>query len=126
MIPTKKLGGNPAGLEHLLFHELFHIYRRTIPIIVRRSYRIIGFEVCSPIELPEELRSQKITNPDAPLVDSVIWIHLDGRRVPVTPVLFSKMEHYDARAGGDFFSSVVFRLMVLEESAGRVSAVPTS
>jgi hypothetical protein len=49
-------------------------------------------------------------------VDSVIWVHLDGRRVPVTPVLFSKMEHYDTRAGGDFFSSVVFRLMVLEEA----------
>jgi tetratricopeptide (TPR) repeat protein len=117
MIPTKKLGGNPAGLEHLLFHELFHIYRRNYPDNRKALYRIIGYEVCAPIELPEELRSRKITNPDAPPVDSVIRIRLDGRRVPVTPVLFSKTEHYDARAGGDFFKSVVFRLMALEETA---------
>ncbi len=115
VIPINHLDGDATRLAHLVFHELFHIYRSHYPDNRRALYKIIDFEVCPQIDLPEDLRSRKITNPDAPRIDSVIRIRVDGRRVPATPVLYSKNERYDTKAGGEFFRSLVFQLMVLDE-----------
>jgi hypothetical protein len=115
VLPQKHVDGDKARLEHTIAHELFHIYRRHYADNRKELYKIIGFGVCSPIALPEEMTSRKITNPDAPLIDSIIRIRIDGKQVPVTPVLFSETPHYDTKAGGEFFRSLVFKLMVLDE-----------
>jgi hypothetical protein len=96
---------------------LFHIYRAHTPETRRALYRIIGFDVCPEIALPPGLRSRKITNPDAPLLDSYIRIRIDGRRVAATPVLFARTERYDTKLGGEFFKYMMFRLLVLDETS---------
>jgi hypothetical protein len=117
VLPTRFIDGGKAELEHVMLHELFHVYRGHYPDNRRALYKIIGFEVCPQLALPEDLRLRKITNPDAPLIDSVIRIRIDGRQVPATPVLFSKTERYDTKTGGEFFRSLVFKLMVLDEAS---------
>ncbi len=119
VLPAKLLQGDPAELESTVFHEVFHIYRRHHEENRRLLYKIIGFDVCPEIALPEELRRRKITNPDAPLLDSFIRIRVGGKRVAATPVLFARTERYDVKQGGEFFEGMVFRLLVLDESKGR-------
>lgn len=121
ILPVNVVGGDPAELEKTVFHELFHIYSRHHPENRRALYRIIGFEVCPEIALPEELRPRKITNPDAPLIDSVIRVRAGGRRVAATPVLLARTARYDVARGGEFFNSMDFRLLVLDETQGRFS-----
>ena len=78
VIPKAVIDKDPAKLESLIFHELFHVYRTYNPAMRRDLYKIIGFEVCPEIVLPPELQARKITNPDAPLLDS--FIRLRDRR----------------------------------------------
>lgn len=126
VIPETLADGDASQLESLVFHELFHIYRAHNPETRAALYGIIGFHLCPQVELPEGMRSRKITNPDAPLLDSFIRIRVDGRLVAAMPVLFAKTERYDTKAGGEFFRSMVFRLMVLDrtESGYRPSILP--
>jgi len=116
VIPKAVIDRDPSQLQSLIFHELFHIYRTSNPAMRRDLYEIIGFEVCPEIVLPPELQARKITNPDAPLLDSFIRLRLDGGSVAATPVLLSKSERYDTKAGGEFFDSMVFKVLILAET----------
>jgi hypothetical protein len=110
------LANPPDKLREIVFHELFHVSRTHDPARRRDLYRIVGFDVCPEIELPAALRDRKITNPDAPLIDSFIRVRdAEGARVPVTPVLYGRSAHWDTKAGGPFFRQMVFSLLVLEE-----------
>jgi hypothetical protein len=120
VLPAKLVQGDPTELESTIFHELFHIYRRHYGENRRLLYKIIGFDVCPEIVLPAELRSRKITNPDAPLLDSFIRVRVGGRHVPAAPVLIARTERYDTKQDGEFFASMDFRLLVLEEIHGRL------
>jgi hypothetical protein len=121
ILPANVVGGDPAERETTIFHELFHMYSRHHPERREALYRILGFEVCPEIALPESLRRRKLTNPDAPLIDSVIRVRvasgsgLETSRRPVTPVLSATTERYDVKKGGEFFDSMEFRLLVLDE-----------
>lgn len=63
----------PVGTGHLraarrdfiLAHELFHLLTRIRPSRHDSLYALIGFRPCR-LTLPAELRSRRITNPDAP------------------------------------------------------------
>jgi hypothetical protein len=118
ILPANVIGGDPAELRKTVFHELFHIYSRHHPEKRAALYRILGFEVCPEVALPEVLRHRKITNPDAPLIDSVIRVTVAGKPRPVTPVLLATTERYDVKKGGEFFDQMQFRLLVLEETGG--------
>jgi len=127
VLPVNVIGGDPAELEKTVFHELFHIYSRNNPEKRAAFYGILGFEVCPEVAVPELLRSRKITNPDAPRIDSVVRVRIGegGGRRPVTPVLLATSDRYDVRRGGEFFASMEFRLLVLDESGGAFrAAVP--
>jgi hypothetical protein len=128
VLPVNVVGGDAKELDKTVFHELFHIYSRHHSEERAALYRILGFEVCPEIALPEALRARKITNPDAPLLDSVIRVHVGagGARRPVTPVLLATSERYDVQKGGEFFDSMEFRLLVLDEAGGkfRPAALP--
>lgn len=119
VLPVNVVAGDPEELEKTVFHELFHIYSRNHPEKREAFYGILGFEVSPEIALPEPLRSRKITNPDAPRIDSIIRVRVGSERRPVTPVLLATSEHYDVKKGGEFFESMQFRLLVLDEEGGR-------
>jgi hypothetical protein len=115
ILPDKVLAYPPTQLDRLLAHELFHVLSRHDGALRQRLYRVIGFEVCDPIELPVSLAPRKITNPDAPLIDCTIELKTaDGKTVTGAPVLYASVKEYDAARGGSFFQYLTFRLLVVE------------
>lgn len=120
VLPDKVLAYPPVQLDRLLAHELFHVISRHDGALRQRLYRIIGFEVCDPIELPASLAPRRITNPDAPLVDCTIELQTaDGKLVTGAPVLYASAKEYDAARGGSFFQYLTFRLLVVERKDNR-------
>jgi hypothetical protein len=110
----------PVQLDKLLAHELFHVLSRRDGALRQRLYRIIGFEVCDPIELPSSLAPRKLTNPDAPLIDCTIELKSeDGKVFTGAPVLYANANQYDATKGGSIFQYLTFRLLVVERKDNR-------
>ncbi len=114
VLPRAMLRRPPEALERLLAHELFHILSRQDPNRQRRLYAIVGFQPCGEIELPPSLRDRKITNPDAPLLNYVIELQVEGQAKLAIPVLFSSVERFDPAAGKTFFQYLQFRLLQVE------------
>lgn len=115
IMPQKKIQeANPELLRKTIAHELFHVLSRSNPKIRAQLYRAIGFAHCGEVELPVEIQSRKITNPDAPLNDHAIRVRLNGREMSAVPVLFSKSEKYDPARGGEFFNYLQMQLLIAE------------
>jgi hypothetical protein len=120
VLPDKVIAYPPTQLDRLLAHELFHVISRHDGALRQRLYRIVGFEVCDPIDLPPSLAPRKITNPDAPLIDCTIELAAaDGKVYTAAPVLYANAKQYDAARGGSFFQYLTFRLMVVERKDQR-------
>ncbi len=118
VLPRTVLDSPLLRLQHIIAHELFHILSRNNPALRESLYEIIGFKKCNEIEFPTSLKLRKITNPDAPKNDHLIWVTLKGKRVPVVPILFSATEKYDLRRGGEFFDYLRFHLLVVKKDSG--------
>ena len=124
VLPTKVMGYGPIALQRLLAHELFHILSRHDRRLRARLYRIIGFELCEPVELPASLAARKITNPDAPLVDCTIQLAAaDGTIYRAAPILYAADATYDAKRKPTLFQSLIFRLMVVQQAGNRYEPV---
>jgi len=114
VLPQSKIPEATSKLEGLLIHELFHILSRNNPKLRDSLYALVGYKPCSVIELPETLKSRKITNPDAPIIEHYIGVEVGGKAVLAAPVLYSSQPHYDAASGKSFFAYLTFRLLVIE------------
>jgi len=119
ILPLRYLHRDPEFLKELLCHELFHIYTRYHPDHRTALYRILGFEPCEEVSLPERLLQMKITNPDAYHHDFFIRIGYEGKRLPAVPVLYSNAETYQ---GGFFEYYVVSKLLLLQETENGMEA----
>ena len=119
ILPHDKIAESHEQLERLLTHEFFHILSSHNPAWRYDLYKIIGFQSCSPIEIPAPLKHRKITNPDAPLLDAYITLDVEGENVFAVPVLYAKSERFDAKLGGPFFRYLTFRLMAVDQVAGQ-------
>lgn len=116
IMPQKQIReANPELLRKTIAHELFHILSRRTPEMRERLYQAIGFIHCGEVELPEEIRSRKITNPDAPLNDHAIRVRFGDTEMWAVPVLFSKSEKYDPARGGEFFNYLQLQLLIAEK-----------
>ena len=118
VLPRRRMALKPASLERLLAHELFHVISRNDPSLRRRLYAVIGFQPCNPIEFPESLVEQKITNPDAPTIDYFITIKHEGDEVDVVPILLTDRAEFDPRRT-KLFDYLQFRLMAVERAGER-------
>ncbi|TLX74563.1 hypothetical protein E9993_11600 [Labilibacter sediminis] len=87
------------GLKKTIIHELFHILTRNSPEFRKEMYQIIGFKLMNEVAYPEKLKDYRITNPDAPQVDSYISIKAEGQRKDCMMILYSNQDYN----GGDFF-----------------------
>ncbi len=120
VLPTKVTKYDAMQLDRLLAHELFHLLSRQDGAIRAKLYKIIGFELCDPIELPPSLAPRRITNPDAPLIDCTISLtSKDGKMATCAPVLYSQTKQFDPTRSASLFQSFVFRLLVVERRANR-------
>jgi hypothetical protein len=85
----------PAGdddLDGLFFHELFHVLSRQNAARHDEMYALIGFVPCN-VDLPDAVRDQTVTNPDAPLLRWATSPDAAGRSV--VPVLFGNPPRWD-------------------------------
>jgi len=76
---------------------------------------MIGFTKCLEIEFPAQLKSRKITNPDAPRNDHFVRLQIAGREALAVPILFSSAEKYDVTRGGEFFNYLQFQFLLVEK-----------
>ena len=88
-----------GALKQTIVHELFHILTRNNPEFRKEMYQIIGFSLMNDVAYPANLKPFRITNPDAPQVDSYISIKVGGQLKNCMMILYSKQDYSD----GDFF-----------------------
>ncbi len=119
ILPSKMLGIGRPKLEALIAHEFFHILSRHNPKLRQKTYRVVGFVPCGEVSLPKDLQRIKITNPDAPKNDHLIRVSMDGLRLSVVPILFSKTPTYNTKKKGEFFDYLNLGLMVVEVHRGK-------
>jgi hypothetical protein len=107
-------------------HELFHILSRRNPALREKLYELIGFRKCGEVEFPSDLKSRKITNPDAPRNDHAIQLRVGGEDVRAVPILFSNAAKYDVNRGGEFFNYLQLSFLQVPKmsSAQRMLAAP--
>lgn len=74
-----------------LAHGLFHLAMRRDPPMRARLFKILGFEMCDPIEIPGRLGARRATNPDALEADAFTTIPLLGKPTGIAPVVFEPM-----------------------------------
>ena len=121
------LGEKPEMLRKIVFHELFHVFSSHHPELRRALYAVVGYEVCPELALPPELARRKLTNPDAPRMDSFIRLRVGGEIVAAAPILLGRSDLYDEKTGGAFFQQMDFRFLALAEDpsgAWRVAMKP--
>jgi Domain of unknown function (DUF4157) len=109
------------SLRGLLAHELFHVASRQDRARRDAMYGVVGFAPMREAVLPALLQARRITNPDAPKLDSAIRVSIADRGpVWVMPLLQSTIDRIGAEIPPSFF--VVMSLRWLE--VGRGEAAP--
>ncbi len=127
VFPASHLKSPTAKIQHTICHELFHVLSRQNPELREKLYAVIGFEKCDEIAFPPKLKLQKLTNPDAPRNDHRIHLQVKGKGHWAVPIIFSKSKKYDVKRGGEFFSYLQFKFLLVERddrSTGESSAKP--
>ncbi len=124
VLPESELAKNSAELERIVCHELFHIWSRSHPQTREQLYQMIGFSSCPEIELPPELDSRRITNPDAPRNDHFIRLSIEGRDRLAVPILLSTAATYDVSRGGVFFDYLELKFLVVEKTNDTAQIAP--
>ena len=118
VLPQSVLKRDAKALERLLLHELFHIISNHTPELRNQLYQVVGFTACAEIALPDELKSRKITNPDAPAINCIMKLSNGDHPIVVTPVLLSRRASYENIESRSLFSELLFRLMVVQQKDG--------
>ena len=118
VLPASDTTKEPADLERILLHELFHVLSRQNPKLRDALYAQIGFLPCGPVELPADYAARKLTNPDAPIIAHQLKGRVGDREVHVMPVLFSRESSYRAGDTRPFFAYLEFRLLEIAQTAG--------
>ncbi len=124
VFPKSFLARPPKKLQRLMIHELFHILSRTNPDLCEKFYASIGFAKCNEVVFPPNLKSRKLTNPDAPKNNHCIRLQIGDTKSWAIPILFSSVEKYDTERGGEFFNYLQFQFLLVErdESSSTVTA----
>jgi hypothetical protein len=116
VFPKADLTAPITKIRKTLSHELFHIMSRENPDLREKLYAAIGFEKCNEVAFPLELKSRKITNPDAPRNDHCIRLQIGGNECWAIPILFSSTEKYNVNRGGEFFNYLKFQFLLVERN----------
>lgn len=99
ILKDEMLNSSNESLKGLLVHELFHVLSRNNPEFRERMYGLIGFELMNDVSYPKSLINRRITNPDAPQVDSYIKLKVKGEPKSCMMILYAKEDY----TSGDFF-----------------------
>ena len=107
-----------------MLHELFHILSRANTGLSEKLYEAIGFVKCGEVAFPLELKSRKMTNPDAPRNDHCIRLRVEGKQHWAIPIIFSSSEKYDVKQRDAFFKYIRFRFLLVERDNASSTVKP--
>lgn len=112
---------DPALQIHTVAHELFHIWSRANPDVVRwPAHEALGFSRVQDLTLPPGLADRKITNPDDPLLEEVIRVSFDGAPVDVALATIARSDY----EGGSFFDYL--DLWLVEPESGALHSIESA
>ena len=115
-MPASRNGHDAEGYLGVIYHELFHVMTRHDPAVRKPLYAIIGFEYCGEIPYPSDLKTRRITNPDAFHHDAFINVSVDGETFAVVPLTLGRTAGYTS---GSLFDNLEIRLMRVERGGER-------
>ncbi|MTI67171.1 MAG: hypothetical protein FH753_11320 [Firmicutes bacterium] len=120
-LPQRRIESyNNLGLTKFLAHELFHIISRNNFNLRKKLYEVIGFKLVNNIKLPQKYLKRRMTNPDAPLINSYITVLHKERKVKVTPVILLKDDYENISDDKDILKKLDLKLLVLEDIEGKL------
>jgi hypothetical protein len=127
IFPAAEAAGRPSDLSNLILHELFHVLSRHAPELRKACYGIIGFRPINEIELPEELRQRKVTNPDGVQNGWIIGLTNQVEALTAVPILLATGPTFNPNERGaspfDYFRLLVVKPegtnWVAQQVAGR-------
>lgn len=106
------------SLEHLIAHEMFHVYSRTHKDQRVEMYGVIGYEPCEELVMPEALRDLKISNPDAPDNNFYITGRYQNTIYDFIPIIYSTAP-YEIGSGASFFQTLRDDMLAVEIINGK-------
>ncbi|MCH4889568.1 hypothetical protein EZV73_18445 [Acidaminobacter sp. JC074] len=100
-------------LEHLIVHEMFHVYSRAHKDLRPQMYAVIGYKPCQELIWPDELVDLKISNPDAP--DNNFYISGTHKDMvyDFMPIIYSS-EPYVVGSKTSFFRTLQDKFLAVE------------
>ena len=98
-------------LKNIIIHELFHIISRNNLSFREKMYEVIGFKVIKEISFPQSLIDYKVTNPDAPMINSYINLSNGKESDNYAMITYSKKEFN----GGSLFDYLTFGFIKLQD-----------
>lgn len=105
-------------LEHLIVHEMFHVYSRAHKELRSEMYAVIGYKECEELIWPTEIADLKISNPDAPDNNFYISGTYEGVEYDFMPIIFSS-EPYEVGSGTSFFRTLQDKFLAVKIVDGK-------
>ncbi|KAA3610454.1 MAG: hypothetical protein D8M58_05420 [Calditrichaeota bacterium] len=116
MITAPMIENTPDSVVYKMFiHEIAHVYSRHNKIKREELYNIFGFKQTNEIDLPQEWDDRRLSNPDAPDLNTIIDVEIEGKPTTLTPLIYSRAPVYDESKPGGIFQSFGFQLMQVEK-----------
>lgn len=83
-----------SDLEALVLHELFHVLTRNNPELRKQLYSVINFTVLDDeIEIPTDIKSKMISNPDVERHDSYATFEINGNMQKGLVLLYANRDY---------------------------------
>jgi hypothetical protein len=127
ILPIQKLRTDLVlgQIAKLVAHETCHVYGRQHPQTREKLLARLGFRVVSSIALGPAIESRKLTNPDSPVIDSIIQVQpTPGVDVPVTLVLYADPGRFSPVKGQGVFKYLKYGLVAVADlGEGRFGVV---
>ncbi len=104
-----------SRIEHIFTHELFHIYLEHNPQLKEAFYKVVGFQKCNPVELPEKLEKYVPTSGFS--YDYYIELLYKDGTINVMPII--TVPNYDYEKKDVFFKYMKVQLLAIEKAGDK-------
>lgn len=104
-----------SNIEKTVLHEIFHVLSRHDSSFRAQMYSIIGFNIMNSVAYPPSIKEFRITNPDAPRVDSYIELTVKDTLQPCMMILYADRPY----EGGDFFKYLNIGFLALQGDSAK-------
>lgn len=87
---------DPERSAQTFWHELWHIISRNNPQLRKQMYGLIGFHVLDQeIDIPDEVKSHILCNPDVERHDSYATFTINGQKTDCMLMLYAEEDEYE-------------------------------